>query len=463
MSVTVTELSAFERRLTIRFDRLRLERAETRVARRLSRDVHINGFRRGKAPRRLVERVVGKQRILNEAIEDLLGDRLPKALVEAELAPAVTPSVDDAREVDGGFEVDVRVSLWPTLDRPPDYVGRRFEVDAEAYAVNEETIETEIDRNREQFAELETVERPSAEGDYVAIDLHVSQNGRPVEPVSLSDFLYEVGSEGLLAGLDEELAGLSAGDIGGFAGALHFEADGLKAGTPVDVRVLVKEVKERRLPELDDDWVSDFTEFDTVEEFREDITHELEDSRLDLLRREFTDRVMTELVGEMDVDIPQAVIDTEAATGFDRFYRRLEGGGLDFEDFLEVTGQDRESLSVRFREDAERRIRTRLLLDSVASDAGLEVQDTELAEAYEAMAERSDETGPQLAERLAGSVQETALVGDILRSKAAREMIRSAVAEDRHGNVIDLRFDPPEEEDIVEAVIVDAEIERGDQ
>ena len=458
MSVTVTELSAFERRLTIRFDRLRLDRAETRAARRLSRDIDINGFRRGRAPRRLVERIVGRQRIRNEAIEDLLRDRLPNALIDAELIPAVNPSVDDAREVDGGLDVDVRVTLWPTLDSPPEYVGRRFEVDQEAYGIDEELIETEINRHRDQFAELETVERPSVEGDYVAIDLHVSRDGHPVEPFSISDFLYEVGSEGLLDGLGEELVGRSAGDIVGFSTALRFEAGGLEAGTLVDVRVLVKEVKEGRLPELDDEWVSDFTEFDSVEELREGVIRELEDSRLAILRREFSNQVIGDLLDEMDLDIPQAVIDTEAVHLFELFYRRLEGGGLSFDDYVEASGEDQEALLARFREEATLQIRTRVLLESVASGAGLEVEDDELARAYEEMAERLDETGQQLAERLAGSVQEIRVLGDILRSKALDTLMEAAVAADRHGNVLDLRFDPPSGEDNVEA-----EIELGDQ
>ncbi|MCY4370254.1 MAG: trigger factor [bacterium] len=458
MSVTVTELSAFERRLTIRFHRLRLDRAETRAARRLSRDIDINGFRRGKAPRRLVERIVGRQRIRGEAIEDLLGDRLPSALMDAELVPATNPSVDDAREVDGGLEVDVRVSLWPTLEFPPDYVGRRIEVSQEAYEVDEDLIEAEMNHNREQFAELETVERASMGGDYVAIDLHVSRNGQPVEPVSISDYMYEVGSEGFLDGLGEELAGRSAGDIVGFASALRFEAGGLEAGTPVDVRVLVKEVKERRLPELNDEWVYDFTEFDTVEELREAVISELESSRLSTLRREFSNKLIADLVGEMQVDIPPAVIDADAARQFDQFCRRLDEGGIDFEEYLEAVDQDREALFGRFREEAAQQIRTRVLLDSVAAGAELEVEEHELARAYEDMAEQFEGTGQQLAKRLAGSVQEMALVGDILRLKALDTLMRGAVAADRHGNVLDLRFDPPAGDDIVEA-----EIELGDQ
>lgn len=453
MSVIVTELSRFERRLTLRFESTPLNRAESRAARRLSHNIDINGFRRGKAPRRMVENIVGRERIRNDAIEGLLDNRLPDALAGEGLVPAVTPSVDEVREIDEGVEVDVRVTLWPTLERPPEYEGRHFEIDEEPYEIDEDLIESHLNRGRDQFAELETVQRASLEGDYVAIDLHVSRNGQPVEAFSLSDFLYEVGSEGLLDGLGAEMAGCSAGDIVSFPSALRFEAAGMEAGTPVDVRVLVKEVKERRLPDLNDEWVSGFTEFDTVDEFRQGVVSELEASRLSILRREFSNKVVADLVEEMDVDIPQAVIGAEAARMFDRFYRRLEEGGSSFDGYLEAAQQDREVFFSRLQDEAARQVRTRVLLDSVATAAGLEVEDRELARAYEEMALQRDETGEELVSRLAGTVQERALIGDILRIKALDALLRGAVAEDRHGNVIDLRLDAPEVSDIVEAEI----------
>ena len=393
MSVTVTELSPFERRLTLRFEGTPLDDAETRVARRLSNRLDINGFRRGRAPRRMVENLVGKDRIRSEAVEDLLGNELPDALVNAGLAPAVTPSVDEVRDVEEGVEVDVRVSLWPTMDDPPEYEGRRFELDDREVEIDEDTIESHLDRHREQFAELETVERASLEGDYVAIDLHTSHGGQPLEAVSVSDFLYEVGAQGLLDGLGAHLVGCSAGNITRFTSALRFDAGGLTAGTEVDVRVLVKEVKENRLPDLDDDWVSDFTEFDTVEDLREDMVRQLEARRHAVLRTRFHTKVVSELTEEIEVDLPQAVIGAEAARMFDRFHRGLEGGGLDFDDYLEAAQQDREAFFAQLRQQAAEQIRTRVLLDSIAARAGIEVEDHELLRAYEEVAAELGEAG----------------------------------------------------------------------
>ena len=458
MSVTVTELSPFERRLTIRFEGTPLDRAETRAARRISRNIHINGFRRGRAPRRMVENVVGRERIRNDAIEQLLQSRLPSTLADTGLAPAVIPSVDDVREIGRGVEVDVRVSLWPELDRPPSYRGRRFELEDENAAADEAAVQAHLDEYRDQFAELETVEGAATRGDYVAIDLHSSYDGRPLEALCVSDFLYEVGSpDVLLEDLGDQLVGLHAGDIVEFETRLRFETGGLESGTEIEARVLVKEVKEKRLPDLDDEWVSDFTEFDTVEEFRDDITERLENSRLSVLRIRFQNLVMAELMDEIEVDIPVAVRDAAAARTFERLHSRLEDRGMSFDEYLEAAQEDRETLAGRLQEQATSRIRSQVLLDSIAEDAGLEVEDAELRGAYERGASELGESADDLAERLAGSVQEMNLMSDILRSKALAELMRAAVATDRDGNVLDLRYEDPDGIEVVEA-----EIEQGD-
>ncbi len=457
MSVTVTEVSSFERRLTISIEGSLLDRAETRAARRISRDIHINGFRRGRAPRHMVENIVGRERIRLDAIEELLDRQLPDTLQDEGLVPAVSPSVNDMRDTEDGLEVDILISLWPAVDRPPDYVGRRIELQPDDYPIDEALIESEIDRNREEFAELETVERTSVAGDHLAIDLVVSHGGQRVEPLSISDFLLEVGSDGFLEGLGDELAGRSIGDIFDFSSALAFEAGGLDAGTPVEVRVLVKEVYEERLPDLDDEWVSDFTEFDTVEDFRNSVVNELEASRSSALRMDLRNRVIAELVGEIAVDIPQAIIDTDVARGFERLDESLQRNGMSFDDYLETFSMDRETFRSELHQRADRELRIRLLLDSVAIDAGIKPEEHELAEVYDEMAQRSDETGVQLAERMAGSVQEIALVGSILRAKAMDILLEGVVAVDQNGNVIDLDTPNGEDEEDLED-----EIERAD-
>ena len=465
MSVTVTELSDFERRLTLRFGGAPLQEAENRAARRLSQQVHVNGFRRGKAPRRMVERLVGKDSIRYEAALEILEGSMPGVLDEAGLVPAANPKVEEIRNEEDAFEADVRVALWPSIESPPEYEGRRFELDGGS-EVDPAEVERHIEGYLEGFAELETVERPALDGDYAAIDIESRCGDRALAAFSAVDLLYGLGSDGLLDGLDDSLAGCSAGDVVNFASSLRYAGDGMEAGSPVEVRVLVKEVKEKRLPDLDDEWVSDFTEFDSVEELKASVRNRLDDIRITGLQNQLYEKVASELVEEIDAVIPAAVIGYEAERISKGMRLRLELAGVDdFDRYLEETGEDREALMLRVDKAAAGRVRTNLLLDAVAAHAGLEVEDRELQAAYEAAAYEAGREAEEMKRRIAGSRLEAAMVSDILRQKAGAALMRAVVPVDRDGNVLDLEFGefgaveeadpggPEEPEEAVQAVI----------
>jgi trigger factor len=437
-----TELGPFERQITVAIDGEKLEAAKTRAARRWSKDMKIKGFRPGKAPRQIVENAVGSDRLKEEAIEEVLPELVSSALDAAELSPAITPTVEEIRDLDDGVELDVRVTLWPTPDTVPDFDGRRVEI--EAPPLDDDAIDGQVDRLRDQFAELQTVERPSIHGDYVAINLAASQGGEPVEAASASDLLYEVGSDGLLTGLDDAVVGRSVGDIENFTTTLPEGFGGEMAGTEVDIQVLVKEVKEKLLPTLDDEWVSDNTEFETVGELRGELEARLDDMRLSHFQDDFHSKLMSEMLEELEVEVPAGIIDGEMDTIFHRFVYQLGDNEIEFADYLELSGQSEESFLADLRDQATRRVRTDVLLDAIASQAEIEVAADELAGAYEALSSQVDETSEELAGRMAGSVQELRIAGDILRRKALDTLVRSAVAVDQDGNMVDLRFDLPE-------------------
>ena len=462
MSVTVTELSDFERRLTIRFDGAPLRDAENRAARLLSHQVHINGFRRGKAPRRMVEKLVGRDLIRHEAVREMVEGSLPDALDETGLVPAANPEVEEIRNEEDAFEVDVRVALWPALEAPPEYEGRRFELDG-ASEVDPAEVEHHIEHYLEGFAELETVERPALDGDYAAIDIESWCGDRALAAFSAVDLLDGLGSDGLLDGLDDSLAGCSAGDVVDFASSLRYAGDGLEAGSPVDVRVLVREVKEKRLPDLDDEWVSDFTEFDSVEELKTTVQNRLDDIRITGLQSQLREKVFSELIDEIDATIPAAVIGNEAERLFEAMRLQFELQGVDDLDrYLEEAGQDREALMLRVDHMAAERVRTNLLVDAVAAHAGLKIRTRDLEAAYEAAAAETGRDPRELKQQMAGSRLETAMVSDILRNKATVALMRAVVPVDRDGNVLDLEleaFEAAEEadsggpEEAVQAVI----------
>ena len=452
MSFTVAEVSDFERRVTLVLDSNRLKAAETHAARRLARDIHVNGFRRGKAPRRMVERVVGKERVRNEAIEYLLTDRLPEVWEGTGLKPAVSPVVDGIREVTDGVEVDLFVSLWPTLTTPPVYEGRTMELEVPE-EIGEEAVGRHLNSYREQFAELETVERPCRVGDYVDINLSSTHDGHPLEAPSATGFMYELGVEAPIEGLTDHLLGCEGGAVVEFEAPLSIAVGDLAEGTVIGVRVVVEEVHEKILPDLDDDWVSDFTDFDSVSELRDQVFKDLEAERLDSLRSQLRGVLLSKLADEVALDIPEAVVDSSAVRMFEDLRNRLEEQGSTVEDYLDATGQDIDAVFERFRDRATAQIQVGALLDSVAEHTGIEVGDEDLLAAYQAMASRMDQSADSLAEELAGSALENSVRGDILRNRAMDALMRGVVATDGDGAVIDLRLDPPDTPEIVEAEI----------
>jgi trigger factor len=303
---------------------------------------------------------------------------------------------------------------------------------------------------REQFAELETVERPCRAGDYVAIDLSSSHDGRPLEAPAATGFLYELGVEAAMEGLTEQLTGCEAGAVVEFEAPLRMAVGDLAEGAVIGVRVVVDEVREKLLPDLDDEWVSDFTDFDTVSELREQVFKDLDGQRLESLRSQLRGVLLSELAEEVELDIPQAVVDASAMRMFEDFRGRLDEQESSVEEYLEATGQDIEAVFGQFRGRATAQIQVGALLDSVAEHTGIEVRDEDILDAYQAVASRTDQSVESIAEEMAGSALENSVRGDILRTRALDTLMRAVVATDGDGVVIDLRLDPPDAPETVE-------------
>jgi len=435
---TMQDLGPFEKLLTVQVAEADLDAAKGRAARRISRDIKIKGFRPGKAPRKIVEATVGEERVRAEAIEALLPDIVSDALSEADLAPAVPPSIEELRDVETGVEVEVKVTMWPTLADVPLYAGREFELDNPD--LTEDAIQEQLDRLREQFAELETVSRPSVDGDYVAVNLTASRGGELLEAASASDLLYEVGSASFIDGLDQKTLGRSAGDIEKFETTLP-AGFGELGGTEVSMQVLIKEVKEKKLPDLNDEWVSDFTEFETVEELRAELAGRLDGMRLNAARESFQSKVVGDLLDEMEVEIPAAIVDTEMEETFHRFSHQLSDSGIEFDNYLELSSQTQEAFLEDLKAQATRSVLTDILLGAVVELDDLSLDDEEIDAMYEALAAQTEEDVEQLRGRLADSVQEKRIVGDILKRKALAVILQSAIPIDENGNSFDLGFE----------------------
>ena len=442
MNTTMTEAGPFEKLVTVQIPETDIDNAKATVARKLSRDLKIPGFRPGKAPRPVVEATVGADRLRAEAIEEVLPTAVTDALKELELEPAVTPAVENMRDIDEGVEIDVKVTIWPVLETIPNYDGRTVEVTA--LEVSDEEIEGNLDRMRDQFAELEKVERSAMTGDYVSINLTATHDDEIVEEAATEDLLYEVGSGAFIDGIDPELSGASAGEIVVFDGALP-DGFGERAGQTVSFRVLVKEVKQKKLPELTDEWVGEVTEFETVDELTDSLRGRVREMKLSSVSNEFRVNLLDLLADELEVVIPEAIVDAEMESIFHSFSHRLEEQKISIADYLQITGQDQEAFVEDLRSQADRNVRTNLLLDAVIKDVNLQVDDAEYEELVGALASQTDSDVDELLSRFAETNQRKELSSDILRRKALDALLEAAVAVDSEGNAIDLS---PSEESV---------------
>ena len=451
----VKDAGPFERILTVALDAEAIAAGKKSAATRLSKDAKIKGFRPGKAPLKVVESMVGAETFRKEAIDDALPKALAAAIMAANLSPAVYPRLEDMRDAGDGVEVDVRITLWPTLDRLPDFTGRRVTI--ERPEVTEADVDAQIERMRDQFADLEDVSREAFDGDFVLVDMKTVLDGAEFAAGSANDMLYEVGSNALLQGMDEALRGSGAGAIGRFESVLPV-AFGEQGGQKVTVNTLVKQVKAKRLPEVTDEWVAEASEFDTFAEMRAELARQMLEIRVRMARGRLADQAVADAVVDLDLALPDALIDAEMDSVFHRFAHRLESQGIPFDQYLSLTGQDQAAFVSDLRSQAELNLRTRILLEAVAESEGIEVTSEELEQTVTALAAAARTPLEEYRKALSEGAQEETLSGDILRRKAADRLAELAIPVDEDGNVIEL----PEIE-VPVSVASDEAAEDGDE
>jgi trigger factor len=418
-----------------------LDGAKVRAARKLSENMKIKGFRPGKAPLAVVERMVGAATLRTEAIEMALPEVIGNVLRETDLNPVTTPRVEDIRDAEeGNVEIDVRITLWPELERVPLYADRKVTVDIPA--VSEDDIDEQVERVRSQFADLEDVDRPAIEGDFVMVNITTLINGEQLEDASASDLLYEVGSRSFIQGLDEILMGVEKGGITEGPGTLP-EGFGDTGGGPVTLRALVKGVRAKKLPEVTDEWVSDVSEFETIEELRKQLEDNLSLMRLNQVGVQFQDTLVNELVEEMELEVPEALVEAEMEASIRNLAGSLEERGIDLANYLKLTGQSEQQFVDEIRQRASRALKTRILFEGVARSEGISVEDADYEAALASLAGPETDI-EEVRKAVVAAGQEHVLHGDILRTKALERIVASATAIDAEGNPIDLT--PPEPE-----------------
>ncbi len=451
MTASVREAGPFERLVGFELTNDEIDAAKSSAARRLAQDLKLKGFRPGKAPRPVVEAAVGSDRLRSEAIEDAINPKLSEVLESESLVPAVNPELENLEDIDGGVAVEVKVTLWPTLETAPPYRDRRVEIDSPD--VTDEELEEQVQRMREQFGQVEEVERPAGEGDFVSVDVAATVAGEEVSEASATELLYRIGSGGLVEGADEALEGTTAGDRVTLTSELP-EGFGDRAGQEATFEITVNEVKELVLPDLTDEWVDENTEYSTVEELRTTLRQRMAEMKKSTLQRRLSDRAMETLLDQVEVEIPEAVLRAEMDDILHRFVHRLEEQEVTLADYFEATGIGQEAFLTDLAAQANRSLRTRILLDAVIADAGIEVEESEVdALLHSAASETEDPMGFLRAIR--GTPQELSLRSDMLRDKALKLILDNTTPVDPDGNVIEVSV---EADDVVAGEVIAGEV-----
>jgi trigger factor len=425
MQTTVEETDKHKVKLTVKVPTDRFGKDLDAAYRRVAQQVKVPGFRKGKAPRKVIDAQVGRDAVVAEFLEDAVPTYYREAIRENELAPITDPDIALEQVEEGKPLVfTATVEVRPRLQlEESDYKGVR--VERPPTEVTDREVDELLDRLRERFAELDPVSRPAKAADYVVIDLRATLHGAEIPEATRPDYLYEVGSGEFVEKLDQELEGKRAGEILKFNAALD-DRFGERAGQEVSFQVLVKEVKAKRLPKADDEFAKTASEFDTLEELRQSLRDQLGQSKERAADAEVRDRALQALVDRVEVDLPDTLVDEETEHRVQHARERAEQAGVTLQQVLDAQGFD----ELRFRSDARahslRAIKGDLVLEAVARKEDLQVTPEEIGREIGLLAASLGRDPKEVARTLERTGQVVTVAGDIIRSKALDSIVEHA-------------------------------------
>jgi trigger factor len=434
MKAVKEALSPTRVKLTIEVPFEELKPSLDAAYKKIGAQVRVQGFRPGKVPQRILDQRVGRGTVISEALEDAVPRFYSTAVNEQEVDILGQPDVDISSYGDGEplvftAEVDVR----PEVELP-DYDGLAVTVDdAEA---TEDEINEQLSSMRDRFAVLEGVERPVETGDFVSIDLEAKADGEPIEGATTTGLSYEVGSDSLVPGLDEHLVGLTEGGSATFTTQL---VAGEYADKDAEVTVTARSVKSKVLPELDDEFATTASEFDTLAELTDDLKTRL--NRIKRLQQgmEARDKALEALLAIVEVPLPEAAVSSEVEGRFHNLGHQLENSGLTLEGYLADEEKSREDFDAEVRASAEQAVKASLVLDAIARKEELGVTDAELTEQIVRRAQRAGIAPQSYADQLVQAGQIPVLAGEIVRGKALGIVLEGAKVTDASGNEVDIK------------------------
>ena len=419
MKTTVTELEDSRARVEVEVPADEVSVQVQRAARALAREMRMPGFRKGKAPPSLAIQRLGFDTVFQEAIQEALPEWYQRAVYSSGVVPIGSPEVEitkaptaEGETVEFKFEVGVR----PVAELG-EYKG--LQVEKAGSEVPDEVIDREIDRMLEANSSLEVVDRAAEEGDLVLVDFVGSLDGVEFEGGSANDHTIEIGSGQLIDDFEEQIIGAKAGDE--VAVNVNFPEDygaAELAGQNADFAVTVKEVRVKQMPEADDDFASEASEFDTLEELRADIAEKLGESVDQRIEQEFRMAAVDAAVKNAKVGIPEDILRARGEERWDRVERQMAQQGMNPDTYLQMQGKTRDEIIDESLDDADQEIRREAVLVAVADAEGVEVTDEEMAEELEHAASHERTTGAKLLERLKRDGRHEMVAADIKVRKA---------------------------------------------
>ncbi|MBI9001446.1 trigger factor [Corynebacterium sp. CCM 9185] len=398
----------------------------------LAQQVSIPGFRKGKAPRQLIEARIGRGPVLEQVVNEMLPSRYGAAVEENDLKVLGQPVVDVTRIEDGELveftaEVDVRPEI--TL---PDFSD--ISVEVAPLTTDDEAVDAELQKLRERFGSLKSVERAVAENDFVTVDLSATVDGEAIEEATTEGLSHQVGSGELIEGLDETLVGMEVGESREFTTTL---LAGEHEGKEALVTVTVGSVKERELPEVDDEFAQLASEFDTVEELRESLVQSIEESGKAQQAAEIRDEVLKAALEKAEFPLPESIVDEQVNNQVQQLVSQFGGDEKKLNERLKLEGSSREEFDKDAREQAENAVRTQLFLDVLADKIQPEVSQEEMTEHIIFTAQRYGMDPNQFIQQLQQAGQIGNLFSDVRRGKALAAAICEVSVTDSEGNKVD--------------------------
>ncbi|GAB77386.1 trigger factor [Austwickia chelonae] len=418
MKSAVETLNPTRVKLTIEVPYEELKPSLDAALKAIASQIHVPGFRPGKVPTRLVEQRVGKGAVLQEAVNDSLPQFYGQAVEEAELRPLGQPEVDIVElPVDEGdqFVFTAEVDVRPQIELPV-YEELKVEVAALDDASIEKDAEERMTALRQRFGALNVVDRAAQDGDFVTIDLTATIDGEEID--SVKGISYEIGSGNLLEGMDAALIGMKVDETNTFTAPL---AGGEHEGEDSEITVTLGSVKERELPELDDDFAQEASEFDTLEELRTDIAKQARQAKLFAQGVEARDKVLDLLLETITVEVPESLVEAEV-----QGHLQNHDGDVDDEHRAEV------------REGALKALRAQLLLDAIAEAEKIQVEQQELIEYLVMTAQQYGMEPAQFAQAMEQNNQVPAVVAEVARRKGLAAILETVQVVDTNGDSVDL-------------------------